>query len=75
MEIDYKKWAKLVSWPAGGDGYSRGNPAKEGTLTEMVKLGVDEIKNGCVGVRVLYDHGTLDAEKIKEVAARSDFPK
>ncbi|MDP1753176.1 MAG: hypothetical protein Q8L22_27285 [Reyranella sp.] len=75
MEVDYKKWARLVSWPGTGDAYSRGNPAKEGPLADMVKLGLEDIKNGCVGVRVLYDHGTLDAGKIKEVAARPDFPK
>jgi len=75
MKLDYESYATLNGIAPPPKPYMRGGDIAHGSMAKMVKLGVEHIDKGYIGVMVLFDDGSLDAAKIGEVAARFDFPK
>ena len=75
MDIDFDQSATLNGMLPSSS-VMRGPTLATGTVAKMVKLGLEHIEAGYVGVMVLCDDGkTLDSTAIRELAARPDFPR
>jgi hypothetical protein len=76
MQIDYSAHAIVHGTKLTRAYFSRRGPKlAEGPLGKMIAVALDHICKGYVGVMILVGGETWQAEEIKEVAQRADFPK
>lgn len=73
MSIDLNAQATLNGAPLSS-GFIRSGTLGNGTVAEMVLLGLEYMQKDYVAVAVFYHGGILDSEEIKRQAERDDFP-